>query len=116
MLMCESLCSNVSVCIFSFLCLVIVIQLSPAPAPSQRAGIIQSITLSATALLLLAPTFPSLYWQFSCIHVWISMNLLLIHLSIWCTKIVTQSHKKHLSDALNLNKNLYNLSELCVQE
>lgn len=37
------------VCIFSFLCLVIVIQLSPAPAPSQRAGIIQSIALSATA-------------------------------------------------------------------
>lgn len=44
-------CSNVRVCIFSFLCLVIVIQLSPAPAPSQRAGIIQSIALSATAHL-----------------------------------------------------------------
>lgn len=39
----------VRVCVFSFLCLVIVIQLSPAPAPSQRAGIIQSIALSATA-------------------------------------------------------------------
>lgn len=50
----------VCVCIFSFLRLVIVIQLSPAPAPSQRAGIIQSIALSATAPLFLSlPTPPT---------------------------------------------------------